>query len=235
MISKSVYGYTYERFSVFTNKLIHSFTHLQIMLANVNATRMQLLYLRKRVALARRGHRLLSEKRDEISRQLIQIARLIRPLRKKVEAELMETFRRFMLARASMEPEDTKAALEVPTKKFSLAINLANVMNVKVPHLTKEMEGEIICYGYATTSGEMDVALLALERGFDSLIELAEKEKQARLLATELQMTRRRVNVLEHVVIPELDETIRFIYDKLAEAERDNTSRLMKIADIIRA
>jgi V/A-type H+-transporting ATPase subunit D len=204
-------------------------------LANVNATRMQLLYLRKRVVLARRGHRLLSEKRDEISRQLIQIARLIRPLRRKVEADLLETFRRFMLARASMEPEDIKAALEVPTKKFSLAIQFANIMNVKVPHLTKEMEGEIICYGFATTSGELDVALLALERAFDSLIELAEKEKQARLLATELQMTRRRVNVLEHVIIPELDETIRFIFDKLAEAERDNTSRLMKITDIIRA
>ena len=205
------------------------------MLATVNATRMQLLYLRKRVALARRGHRLLSEKRDEISRQLIHIAREIRPLRKRVEAQLLETFRRFMLARATMEPEDIKAALEVPTKKFSLTIELARVMNVKVPHLTKEMEGEIICYGFATTSGELDVALLALERAFDSLIELAEKEKQARLLATELQMTRRRVNVLEHVVIPELDETIRFIFDKLAEAERDNTSRLMKITDIIRA
>ncbi len=205
------------------------------MLTNVNATRMELLRLRKRVALASRGHRLLSEKRDEISRQLIQIARHIQPLRQKVEKELLETFRRFMLARASMEPEDTKAALEVPTKKFSLAIELANVMNVKVPHLSKEISGNIICYGYSTTSGEMDVALLALERAFDLLIELAEKEKQARLLATELQMTRRRVNVLEHVVIPELHETIRFIFDKLAEAERDNTSRLMKITDIIRA
>ena len=205
------------------------------MLANVNATRMELLRLRRRVALASRGHRLLSEKRDEISRQLIQIAREIRPLREKVEKELSETFRRFMLARATMEPEHTKAALAVPTKKFSLAIDFANVMNIKVPHLTKDISGEIICYGYATTSGEMDVALLALERAFDLLIELAEKEKQAALLAAELQMTRRRVNVLEHVVIPELHETIRFIFDKLAEAERDNISRLMKIADIIRA
>jgi V/A-type H+-transporting ATPase subunit D len=76
---------------------------------------------------------------------------------------------------------------------------------------------------------------LALERAFDGLIELAEKEKQARLLAVELRRTRRRVNVLEHVVIPELHETIRYIYDKLAEAERDSTSRLMKITDIIRA
>jgi V/A-type H+-transporting ATPase subunit D len=196
---------------------------------------MELLYLRKRVALAARGHRLLSEKRDELSRRLIQIAKQIKPLREKVEKELLETCRRFMLARASMEPEDVKAALEVPTKKFALAIEFAHIMNVKVPHLTKEMTGEIICYGFATTSGEMDVALMALERAFDDLIQLAEKEKQARLLAIELRMTRRRVNVLEHVVIPELQETIRFIYDKLAEAERDSTSRLMKITDIIRA
>ena len=205
------------------------------MLANVNATRMELLHLRKRVALAQRGHRLLSEKRDEISRRLIHIAREIRPLRQKVEKGLLETCRRFMLAHATMEPEHVKAALEVPTKKFSLAIEFARIMNVKVPHLIKEISGEIICYGFSTTSGEMDVALLALERAFDDLIQLAEREKQARLLAVELQMTRRRVNVLEHVVIPELHETIRFIFDKLAEAERDNTSRLMKITDIIRA
>jgi len=204
------------------------------MLANVNATRMELLHLRRRVSLASRGHRLLSEKRDELSRQLIRIAREIQPLREKVEKELLETFRRFMLARATMEPEDVKAALEVPTKKFSLSIEFARVMNVKVPHLIKDISGEIICYGYATTSGELDVALMALERAFDNLLTLAEKEKQARLLAIELNMTRRRVNVLEHVVIPELHETIRFIYDKLSEAERDNTSRLMKIADIIR-
>jgi len=209
--------------------------HESRMLQNVNATRMELLQLRRRVALAARGHRLLSEKRDEISRHLIKIARAIRPLRKRVEKELLETSRRFMLARATMEPEDIKAALAVPTKKFSLSVKLVGIMNVKVPQLAKEIAGEIICYGFATTSGEMDVALMALERAFDNLIELAEKEKQARLLATELQMTRRRVNVLEHVLIPELHETIKFIFDKLAEAERDNTSRLMIIADIIRA
>lgn len=205
------------------------------MLANVNATRMELLNLRKRVVLAARGHRLLTEKRDELSRRLMQIAKHIMPLREKVEKELLETCRRFMLARASMEPEDVKAALAAPAKKFTLVLEFAHVMNVKVPHLLKEIKGEIICYGFATTSGEMDVALLALERAFDDLIALAEKEKQARLLAVELRKTRRRVNILEHVVIPELHKTIRFIYDKLAEAERDSTSRLMKITDIIRA
>jgi len=201
----------------------------------VNPTRMELLHLRRRLALAIRGHRLLSEKRDEISRQLMEIAKEIRPLRESVEKELLETCRRFMLARATMEPEDIKAALEVSTKKISLIFNLVTVMNVKVPQLAKEMSGEIICYGFGATSGELDVALLALDKAFDHLIKLAEKEKQARLLAVELQMTRRRVNVLEHVVIPEMQETIKFIFDKLAEAERDNTSRLMKIADIIRA
>jgi V/A-type H+-transporting ATPase subunit D len=204
------------------------------MLENVNATRMEQLQLRKRVALASRGHRLLSQKRDEISRRLVKIATTIKPLRDKVEKELLETTRRFMMARATMEPEDMRAALDVPTKKFSLVIKLASIMSVAVPQLAKEIEGEIMCYGFATTSGELDIALRALERAFDSLIDLAEKEKQAQLLATELQITRRRVNVLEHVVIPEIQETIKYIGSKLSDAERDNTSRLMKIADIIR-
>src|SRR4030065_122096 len=99
---------------------------------------MELLRLRRRVSLASRGHRLLSEKRDEISRQLIHIAKEIRPLREKVDKELLETCRRFMLARATMEPEDVKAALDVPTKKFSLAVKFANIMNVKGPHLIKK-------------------------------------------------------------------------------------------------
>jgi len=205
------------------------------MAENTNATRMELLRTRKRVGLASRGHRLLSQKRDEISRQLIQIAREIAPLRQAVEKELLETSRRFMMARATMEPENIKSAMDVPTKKFRLAISFASIMSVNVPKLAKDISGDIIGYGYSTTSGEMDAALKALERVFDRLVELAEKEKQAQLLATELQMTRRRVNVLEHVLIPELQQTIRFIYDKLAEVERDNTSRLMKIADIIRA
>jgi len=204
------------------------------MLENVSATRMEQLRLRRRVELAGRGHRLLSQKRDEISRQLVQIAGELRPLRQRVETELLETTRRFMMARATMEPEDMAAAIDLPTKQFTLAVQFASIMSVRVPKLTKQIVGEIMCYGFSTTSGELDVALRALERAFDSLIELAEKEKQAMLLATELQSTRRRVNVLEHVVIPDIQETIKYITNKMSEAERDNTSRLMKIADIIR-
>lgn len=204
------------------------------MLANVNPTRMEALRLKRRAALATRGHYLLSQKRDEISRRLLAIARQIAPLRKKVEDELVETSRRFVMARATMEPQDVKAALELPTKKFNLAVTFASIMSVKVPHFEKEISGDIISYGFASTSGELDIALKKLESVFDLLIELAEKEKQAALLASELQMTRRRVNVLEHVLIPEINETIKFIYDKLAESERDNITRLMKITDMIR-
>lgn len=200
----------------------------------INATRMEMLQLRRRVALAARGHRLLSEKRDEISRQLVQIARVLKDLRRRVEQELLETTRRFVIAKATMEPEHVRAALEVPTKKFSLAVQFASIMSVKVPRLVKDIQGDIMCYGFATTSAELDIALRALERAFDSLIELAEKEKQAQLLASELQTTRRRVNVLEHVVIPELKAAIRYINSKLGEAERDNISRLMIVADMIR-
>jgi len=182
-----------------------------------------------------RGHKLLSQKRDEISRRLVKIAASLKPLRESVEKELLETSKRFMMARATMEPENINAALEVPTKKFSLAISFTSIMSVKVPELAKEISGDIMCYGFSTTSGELDIALRALERAMDNLIELAEKEKQAQLLATELQMTRRRVNVLEYVVIPDIQETIKYIRSKLGEAERDNISRLMKIADMIRA
>ena len=201
---------------------------------NISATRMEMLRLRKRVELAVRGHRLLSQKRDEISRQLVQISRDLRTLRETVEQNFLETTRRFMMARATMEPEALRAALEVPTKKFSLTTQFASIMSVKVPQFTRLMEGDIISYGFATTSGELDIALRALDRAFETLIELTEKEKQAQLLAVELQSTRRRVNVLEHVVIPETKDAIRYIYTKLGEAERDNITRLMKITDIIR-
>ncbi len=205
------------------------------MLENVNATRMEMLQLRRRVELASRGHRLLSQKRDELSRHLVKTARALKGLRKEVEEQLLKTTRRFMMARSTMEPEDIQAALEVPTKQFKLVMKYASIMSVQVPELSKQIEGEILCYGYASTSGELDVALRSLEKAFDNLIELAEKEKQSQLLAKELQNTRRRVNVLEHVVIPEIKETIKYINTKLGEAERDNISRLMKIADMIRS
>ena len=195
---------------------------------------MELLRLRRRLGLAVRGHHLLSEKRDEISRQIIKITNQLKMMRPRLQAHLEQIFRRFLFARASMEPLDLKAALEVPSKKFSLLVQFSTVMNVKIPQLLNESSGDILCYGFATTSGELDEALLELDKLIDDLVNLASKEKQAALLAAELIITRRRVNVLEHIVIPEIRQTIKFIFSKLAEAERDNITRLMKITDIIR-
>jgi len=204
------------------------------MLQNINATRMELLRLRRRLGLAVRGHHLLSEKRDEISRQLIKITNQLKMMRRRLQSHLEQIFQRFIFAGASMETLDLKAALEVPSKKLSLLVRFSTVMNVKIPQLVQESRGDIFCYGFVSTSGELDQALLELDKLMDELIKLASMEKQAHLLANELIMTRRRVNVLEHIVIPEIGQTIRFIYSKLAEAERDNITRLLKIADIIR-
>ena len=204
------------------------------MILKVNATRMELLRLRKRTVLARRGHRLLKQKQDELSRRLVALARRIRQLRQEVEQELAETARRFVLARATVEPEDTDAALLMPSKKLSITMAFASVMNVRVPNLGKEVAGEIICYGFAHTSGELDASLQALDRVLDRLLDLAEREKQIFVLAHELRRTRRRVNVLENVVIPNLEETLRYIGSKLEEIERDNISRLMRVAEMIR-
>jgi len=204
------------------------------MLQNINATRMELLRLRRRLGLAVRGHHLLSEKRDEISRQLIKITNQLKMMRRKLQTHLEKIFQRFIFAGASMEPLDLKAALEVPSKELNLLVKFSTIMNVKIPQLVQESRGDIFCYGFVSTSGELDQALLELDKLMDELIKLASMEKQAHLLANELIMTRRRVNVLEHIVIPEIGQTIRFIYSKLAEAERDNITRLLKIADIIR-
>jgi V/A-type H+-transporting ATPase subunit D len=195
---------------------------------------MELLGLRRRLSLARRGHHLLSEKRDEISRHLVRIARQLGAMRRRIDRQLQQAFRRFMLARAMVEPEQMQTALEVPAKQARLEVDFAAIMNVKVPRLAVQMSGQVLCYGFSATSGELDLALEQVEKAFEELVSLAGMEKQARLLAAELSATRRRVNVLEHVVIPELMETIRFIFDKLSEVERDNISRLMKITDIIR-
>jgi V/A-type H+/Na+-transporting ATPase subunit D len=200
----------------------------------VSATRMEMLRLRKRTALAKHGHRLLKEKQDELSRQLVALSRTVRQLREEVERELAETARRFVLARAAAEPEDTKAALLLPNKKLSVAVTFANVMNVRVPEFAKEVAGEIFCYGFACTSGELDASLVALDRVLDRLLDLAEREKKILVLAHELRRTRRRVNVLENVVIPNLQDTLRYIASKLEEIERDNISRLMRVAEVIR-
>jgi len=205
------------------------------MLMGVNATRMELLRLKKRLNLARRGHKLLKDKRDELMRQLLAIIDEVKELRLSIEKEFQSVLERFVAAKAALGSSQTKQELLLPVKKISVSMSRKNIMSVRVPSYSQEVSGGIIPYGYINTSGEMDIALTDFDKSLKNLLNLAEKEKTVQLMAIEIEETRRRVNALEHKLIPGLDETIKFITMKLEENERSNTVRLMSVKDIVRS
>ncbi|MBM3701757.1 MAG: V-type ATP synthase subunit D [Actinobacteria bacterium] len=205
------------------------------MLVNVNATRMELLRLKKRLNLAWRGHKLLKDKRDELMRQLLEVIDEVKELRLSIEKEFQSIVERFVLEKASIGSYQVEQELLLPVKKISVSISKRNIIGVHVPVYAKEVSGDIIPYGYMNTSGEMDIALNDFDKSIENLLDLAEKEKAVQLMAMEIEETRRRVNVLEYKLIPSIIETIRFITMKLDEIERSNTVRLMKVKDIVRS
>jgi len=205
------------------------------MLENVNATRMDLLKLKKRLLLAARGHKLLKDKRDELMRLLMGIIDEVKDLRLSVESEFRNILEGFVLAKARMGPFQVEQALLMPVKKISVSVSKKNLMSVRVPEFEKEVSGGIIPYGYINTSGDIDISLDKFDKFIESLLILAEKEKAVQLMATEIEETRRRVNALEYKLIPDLEETIKSITMRLDENERANTVRLMKVKDIVRS
>ncbi len=205
---------------------------------NVKPTRMELSNLRKRLAIAKRGHKLLKDKQDELMRRFIEIIKENKALRAEVEKELHESFKEFLLASAVMSPELLEQAVSYPKESISVDIKTKNVMSVNVPVMNfirklEDDEGSIYPYGFAQTSSELDDAISKLYRIMSKLLQLAEVEKTAQLMADEIEKTRRRVNALEYRTIPDLEETIRYIRMKLDENERSTITRLMKVKDII--
>lgn len=208
----------------------------------VNPTRMELNRLKKRLKMAERGHKLLKDKRDELIRQFLILVRKNKELREHIEKELSAAFAKFLLARAVMPAETMEEALMYPTRRLSLQITKQNIMSVYAPKMQwdeeEAAEGEgasIYPYGFADTSAELDTSIETLSGILPSLLELAEVEKSVQLLAEEIEKTRRRVNALEYVLIPKLQETSRYITMKLDENERGALTRLMKIKDVVRA
>jgi len=199
------------------------------MLTNVNATRMELLRLKKRLNLALRGHKLLKDKRDELMRQLLAVIDEVKVLRLSIERKFQAILEKFVLAKAGMGPYSTEQSLLLTAKKISVSGSR------NVPVYIREVSGSIIPYGYMNTSGEMDIALTDFEKFLGDLLDLAEKEKSVQLMAVEMEETRRRVNALEYKLIPSISETIKFITMKLEENERSNIVRLMKVKDIVRS
>ena len=202
---------------------------------NVNPTRMALSNLKGRLVTAKRGHKLLKDKQDELMRRFIEMIRKNKKLRLE-EEELSNSFKSFLLASAVMSPEFLEQAVAFPKEQVSVAIETKNVMSVNIPKMKfdrTESSGAIFPYGYAQTSSELDDAILELHSVMDKLLELAEVEKACQLMADEIEKTRRRVNALEYRTIPDLEETIKFIRMKLDENERATITRLMKVKDII--
>lgn len=202
---------------------------------NVNPTRMELTKLRKKLHMAQRGHKLLKDKRDELMKQFLDMVRENKKLRIKVEHDLQAAYKNFSMAKALMSPKILEQAVMYPLKTASLTVGYKNIMSVDVPEFDFETSdsGDAYPYGYLFTSGELDSAIDVLSDVFASLLKLAEREKTVDLLADEIEKTRRRVNALEHLMIPQLQETIKYIVMKLDENERGNLTRLMKVKDMM--
>lgn len=204
---------------------------------NVNPTRMELSRLKKRLVTATRGHKLLKDKRDELMRQFLNIVKENKQLRREVEQRLRQANSHFVVAGSVMQHEVVGSALLAPKQEVSLEVEYKNVMSVEVPqYITKTKTSDaadIYSYGLAYTYSDLDDAVYLLSMLLPDLLKLAECEKSAQLMASEIEKTRRRVNALEHVMIPQLQETIKMITMKLDESERSSQTRLMKVKDMM--
>ena len=204
---------------------------------HVNPTRMELTRLKKKLVTATRGYKLLKDKRDELMRQFLEMVRENKALREKVEAGIKEANQNFVLARAGMSQEALNVALMAPKQEVYLEAETKNVMSVEIPVFKSSTRtpdpNDIYSYGFAFTSGDLDDAVKKLADLLPDLLKLAECEKSCQLMAAEIEKTRRRVNALEHVVIPETEKNIRYITMKLDENERSSQTRLMKVKDMM--
>lgn len=204
---------------------------------NVNPTRMMLTQLKRRHKTAVRGHKLLKDKRDELMKEFLEQARENGRLRQEVEKKLEDVYDNFTRASAVMSQEVMEESLMLPKQGVNLEVKTKNIMSVDVPDFsfttTASDESDIYPYGFIRTTGELDNAISYLSEIFPLMLQLAASEKQTSLLAAELEKTRRRVNALEYVMIPQLEITIRYIRMKLDEDERGNLTRLMKVKDMM--
>ena len=209
---------------------------IKMAVMRVNPTRMELSRLKKRLAVASRGHKLLKDKRDELMKQFLDIVRECKTLRETVEEKLADYYKNFSVAKALMSEESMETALVLGNQIIQLAVDTRNIMSVDVPSFSFEVHRRsdaVFPYGFLDTSAQLDDSILSLSSIFQELLRLSELEKTVELLASEIEKTRRRVNSLEYVMIPQLTETIKSITMKLDENERGNLTRLMKVKDMM--
>ena len=205
--------------------------------AQVNPTRMELTRLKKKLTTAVRGHKLLKDKRDELMRQFLDLVRENMALRQKVEDGIRSANLNFVIARAGMSEQALNTALMAPKQEVYLEAGKKNIMSVDIPvfeYKTRTAsEHDIYPYGFAFTSSDLDGAVKSLQDVLPEMLKLAQTEKACQLMAAEIEKTRRRVNALEHVIIPETQRNIKYIIMKLDENERSTQIRLMKVKDMM--
>ena len=204
----------------------------------VSPNRMELMRLKRELDVARRGHSLLKDKRDGMMQTFLSLVQETLRLRRRVDRLLAEATEAMALARAVIWPEVLGNAMKLSAEPITVETGEDQIMAVRIPKLSIDSElladrGQTFPYGLASTTGDVDVAVDGFRRALPTMLQLAESEKSVQLLAAELERTRRRVNSLEHVLIPELEESIHSITLKLDENERDNLTRLMKVKDMI--
>lgn len=203
----------------------------------ITPTRMELTKTKKKLVTAVRGHKLLKDKRDELMRQFLALVRENMALREKVEAGIKEANTNFVIAKAGMDAMALNTALMASKQSVTLDIGKKNVMSVDIPVFTTKTRtadpNDIYAYGFAFTSADLDGAVKSLADILPDMLRLAEVEKSCQLMAAEIEKTRRRVNALEHVIIPDAQETIKYITMKLDENERSTQIRLMKVKDMM--
>jgi V/A-type H+-transporting ATPase subunit D len=203
------------------------------MAIQVNPNRMELLRLKRKQQVAVRGHKLLKDKLEGLLRDFMQIVRRYRELRLEVDSRIGSVFKNLILAGATMPREVFLSALAFPKCSAVLEVKERHVMNVKVPSFRFTIEGQLLSYGLEGTNADLDIAMGAVRGVLERMVELAETEKTVELVASEIEKTRRRVNALEYILIPQQEETIRLIEGKLEELERGNITRLMKIKQLL--
>ncbi|MGA1796991.1 MAG: V-type ATP synthase subunit D [bacterium] len=201
----------------------------------VNATRMELLRLKKRIVLARRGHKLLKDKQDELMRRFMDMIKGYRKLRREVEGKLASAFRSFIFSRAVTRREFVEESFLGSKEPLQVELSAYAIMNIKAPELKLHSMPDVFTYGFSDTPSDLDQSLTLLSEALPLMVQLAQTERSIELLAEEIERTRRRVNALEYVLIPNLTDTIKHITMRLAEMERSNLTRLMKVKDIVRA
>ncbi|HHZ9475636.1 TPA: V-type ATP synthase subunit D [Enterococcus faecalis] len=200
---------------------------------NVNPTRMELSRLKKQLTTATRGHKLLKDKQDELMRRFIALVKENNELRIQVEQEVTDALSNFVLANATLNEAFIEELVAIPAEKVELEIIEQNILSVPVPkmifHYDESVQEAPLDYGYVNSNSELDQAFAKISSILPKLLALANVEKTCQLLSKEIEKTRRRVNALEYMTIPQLEETIYYIQMKLEENERGEITRLIKI------